>query len=106
MNNLTNNFVEHIKNLKSSLLKQEDCERQTGRSTRIINQAKYQRSTVVCANYRQKWEFEHLGVEAITLEQYHKEKRELSKTYLFDHLTIYYIMDKHYSQLIEEYQNE
>ena len=36
--NQMNNFVEHIKNLKSFLLKQEDRERQTGRSTRIINQ--------------------------------------------------------------------
>jgi hypothetical protein len=103
--NQMNNFVEHIKNLKSFLLKQEDRERQTGRSTRIINQAKHQRSTVVCANYRQKLEFEHLGIENITLEQYHKEKCGSSKTYLFDHLTIYYIMDKHYSQLIEEYGN-
>jgi hypothetical protein len=100
-----NNFIEYVKNLRSSLLKQEESERQTGRSTRIINQAKHQKSTVVCFNYRQKKEFEHLGVETITLEQYNKEKQGSSKTYLFDHLTMYHIIDKHYSQLVEEYGN-
>ena len=38
--------------------------------------------------YRQKKEFEHLGVETITLEQYNKEKQGSSKTYLFDHLSL------------------
>lgn len=100
-----NNFVEQVKNLQSSLVKQEEDERQTGRSTRIINQAKEQGSIVVCANYRQKKVFEHLGVESITLEQYHKEKRGSLKTYLFDHYAIYCVMYKRYSQLINEYGN-
>ena len=101
-----NNLVEQLKNLRSSLLKQEESERQIGRSTKIINQAKHQGSTVVCANYRQKEQFKHyLGVDAITLEQYHKEKHGSSKTYLFDHYAIYCVIDNQYSQLIKEYEN-
>lgn len=101
-----NNLIEQLKNLQSSLRSKEESERQTGRSTKIINQAKHQGSTLVCANYRQKEEFKNLGVESITLEQYHKEKHGSSKTYLFDHYAIYCVIDNHYSQLIKEYEEQ
>lgn len=104
-----NNLIEFVKNLQSSLEKQEESKRQTGRSTKIIDQARKNGSTVVCANYRQKKEFEHWSsidndpVRFITLEKYDKEKNSSTKTYLFDHFAIFSLVSEQYSRLIANY---
>lgn len=95
-----NNFIEYVKSLQYSLTEQEENERQTGRTTRIINQAKENAATVVCASYIHKKGIQNYGIRSITLEEFYKEKHISSNTYLFDHYTTYCLMQKHYSELI------
>lgn len=101
-----NNFIEYIQSVKSSLTKQENNERQTGRTTRIINQAKANEATVVCATYIHKKYIENHDVRCLTIEEYLKETDISSKTYFFDHYTTYCLMQKHYDELISKYTNK
>lgn len=82
--------------LKKVLFEYEDSLRQTGRTTRLVEQAKETGSVIVCHNY--SWAhtlLKEYGVEAISLDtylnnNYHRGKKP--RKYLFDSPAEYQII--------------
>jgi hypothetical protein len=82
--------------MKGALLDYEESLRQTGRTTRIAEEAKKTNAVMVCHNYSfakmtsEKFDVETVSLERYTSDDYHRGKKP--RKYVFDHFCEYIII--------------